>query len=179
MTHAFIFLLLLFSVVDFALVQTAAPIDKFQLLSQFADVLLTFAFKHQNDEEMRDTARVCDALVRRAFQNTPSFLLGDLAKKKNGKMPPANLSSKKRKRLAETADPSSRMAKVLNPSYPFLVRIQVKLANDNRTDARNVANEMERCSAIKEEDKMTAWCYIMDHFRSNGDLFLDGNHVRE
>ncbi len=148
---------------DFALVQTAAPITRIQLLSQFADVLLT--------------ALVCNMLVHRAFQNTPSFILEELANKKDQGPVPVTSSSKKRKRLAEKADASPRMAEIQNPSYPFLVRIQVKLANDNRKDAISVASDMEKCSALKDEDKMAAWSYILDHFRHKGDLFLDGNHV--
>ncbi len=162
---------------DFALVQTAAPITRIQLLSQFADVLLKFATRNQNDEEMFDTALVCNMLVHRAFQNTPSFILEELAKKKDQGPVPVTSSSKKRKRLAEKADASPRMAEIQNPSYPFLVRIQVKLANDNRKDAISVASDMEKCSALKDEDKMAAWSYILDHFRHKGDLFLDGNHV--
>jgi hypothetical protein len=163
-----------FSVDYYLEISTTVP--RLSFLTHFADIFIQYSVRFQDDASLSDSTRACNDVMRLAFTNRPEFLLNNLSDDSSSSSTTSNTASKKRKRIQSSElDPTCRCGRILARGYPFLVRLQIFLMNDERGKAFALAKEMEHCCALSEDERATAWGFVMNYLQDIGQIFLDNN----
>jgi hypothetical protein len=165
--------------VDYYL-QISTTVPRLAFLTHFADIFHQYSTHYQDDAGLFDSARACNDVMRLAFTNRPEFLLKEISV--HASTTTSTTTSKKRKRIESSElDPTCRRGRILARGYPFLMRLQIFLMNDERVKAYTLAKQMELCCALSEDERAQAWGFVMNYLQDMGQVFLDDNdrHSRQ